>query len=506
MSDMIPIARTFPDAFSRWMAWDRQPAVLLPEPERSFTYADFSNQVAQLAGRLQHVLAAVPADAPVAMAMPNSLEFLACFLALAACGRAVMPLNPGLTADLAAVQLRDGGAGMLLVPAGDLGQAMVAAAMLQIPVRAVSLDAQGLSVNGPAGTAAPPASVGPEAVLLLLQTSGTTGKPKWVPLTHRNILASVEHIMATYSLAPSDTSLLIMPLFHVHGLIGVALATLFSGGGLVVPPKFSASHFRGWARQFRPTWYSAVPTMHQILLARPDLDPPWDPPLRFVRSCSSPLMPRTAADLEQRLQAPVLQAYGMTEAAHQIASHPLPPAPRTAGSVGRPTGVEAAIFDDQGRAVPVGTAGEVVLRGENIMAGYLNNPEANARSFAHGWFRTGDIGQLDAAGGLTLVGRAKEMINRGGEKIAPAQIDAVILEVPGVSQAVAFGVPDPLYGEVVHAAVKGAALADAAAILRHCRARLPAFMVPAQVHLVAEIPTGPTGKISRASLPGLLKL
>lgn len=462
--------------------------------------------VEQLAGGLQQALRAVAPQAPVALSMPNGLEFLASFLGLTWVGRAVMPLNPALTLDAARVQLGDGKAGALIVPGGEDGPARQAALALGLPCWEVERNRRGVGLAGFGEASFDPPDVTPDTVALLLQTSGTTGKPKWVPLTHRNILVSVEHIMATYRLSAEDVCLLVMPMFHVHGLVGAALATLFSGGRLIAPPKFSASHFWGWVSDHRPTWYTAVPTIHQILLSRPDIAHAPKGQFRFVRSCSSPLMPRTMSELEARLGAPVLQAYGMTEAAHQIASSPLPPARRLPGTVGLPTGVEVNVFDSDGRPMPVGEAGEVVIRGENVMDGYLDNPTANAASFVHGWFRTGDIGRVDAGGYLTLVARAKEMINRGGEKVAPAQVDAVLCEVPGVSQAVTFGVPDPIYGEVVHAIVVARPDTTEAALLDHCREKLPAFMVPVRLHRADAVPTGPTGKVSRTELPKILGL
>ncbi len=289
-----------------------------------------------------------------------------------------------------------------------------------------------------------------------------------------------------------------MPLFHVHGLMASALATLRSGGTVVVPAPFNPLSFWAVAAEERPTWYSAVPTIQRMVLARARGErPPGSRSLRFVRSCSSALAPELMADLERRLSVPVLEAYGMTEACHQIASNPLPPADRLPGSVGLGTGVQVAVTDDAGVALPAGTTGQVVIRGPNVIDGYAANPEANAESFMDGWFRTGDQGVLDEHGYLTLIGRIKELINRGGEKISPHEIDEVLLRHPSVAGAVAFGVPHPALGEQVAAAVVLREPATERELLSHCREQLAAFKVPGKLHVVEAIPRTATGKVQR---------
>jgi acyl-CoA synthetase (AMP-forming)/AMP-acid ligase II len=332
---------------------------------------------------------------------------------------------------------------------------------------------------------------------MFLHTSGTTSRPKGVPLTHGNLMASLGNIVRTYGLGPDDTSLIVMPLFHVHGLLGATLSTLRSGGTVVVPTRFSAASFWPQACAHRVNWYSAVPTIHQILLARADQHDEPRPALRFIRSCSAALAPAVLAQLEARFGAPVLEAYGMTEASHQMASNPLPPAARKPGTVGRGTGVEVVILDDQGRVVPPGIPGEVSIRGSNVMRGYHNNPDANTQSFTNGYFRTGDQGVIDADGYLTLTGRLKELINRGGEKISPLEVDATLLEHPAVAEAVTFGVPDPKYGEEVHAAVVLKAEASPQDLASFCRDRLADFKVPRQIYITDSLPRTATGKIQR---------
>jgi acyl-CoA synthetase (AMP-forming)/AMP-acid ligase II len=271
----------------------------------------------------------------------------------------------------------------------------------------------------------------------------------------------------------------------------------------VVPPRFSAGSFWQTAREHRVTWYSAVPTIHQVLLSRADSDnAPQKCGFRFIRSCSSALAPATLAQVEARFGAPVLESYAMTEASHQMTSNPLPPEVHKPGSVGRGTNVDVAIMDEAGTLLPTGTQGEVVVRGPNVTRGYHNNPEANRTAFTNGWFRTGDRGVLDAENYVTLIGRIKELINRGGEKISPLEIDAALLTHPAVAEAAAFGAADPKYGEEVHAVVVLKADATVAQLQSYCAARLADFKVPKVIHIVKELPKGPTGKVQRRFLAG----
>jgi acyl-CoA synthetase (AMP-forming)/AMP-acid ligase II len=370
-----------------------------------------------------------------------------------------------------------------------------------VPVLGIDMDATGTvtltGVTGRRSIASPAA----DDVALVLHTSGSTGRPKRVPLAHANLSISAANVARSYALGPDDVSLCVMPLFHVHGLVASTLATLSTGGTVVVPGKFNPLSFWRVARDHAVTWYSAVPTLHQLLLARA-ADPSSRRPagtehLRFIRSCSAALPPRLMRDLETAFGAPVLEAYGMTEAAHQMASNPLPPLERKAGSVGRGTDVRVGIMDASGRHVPSGEQGEVVIQGPNVIRGYENNPEANAASFVDGWFRTGDQGYLDADGYLTLVARIKELINRGGEKISPREIDEVLLGHPSVAEAVCFGVPHATWGEEVAAAVVLREPVTEADLLAYCRERLADYKRPKQIHLTESIPRTATGKIQR---------
>jgi acyl-CoA synthetase (AMP-forming)/AMP-acid ligase II len=482
-----------------------KPAIVLPESGARITYDALRQQVEEMADALAH--AGVRRGDRVAMALPNGLPAIVCFLAAATAGTAA-PLNPAYKEDEFRFYLEDTGAQVLLLPADGAAEARRAAEG-RIRILTVETTADGgvrlSDVSGRHAGAAP----SPDDDALILHTSGSTGRPKRVPLTHANLTISVENIVNTYALTADDVSLCVMPLFHVHGLVASTLATLASGGTVVVPAKFSPLSFWRVARDHGATWYSAVPTLHQILLARIDRGggrPVGAERLRFIRSCSAALPPRVMHDLEAAIGVPVLEAYGMTEAAHQMASNPLPPGERRAGSVGRGTDVKISIMDEEGHHLPAGAAGEVVIQGPNVTRGYENNPEANAAAFTEGWFRTGDKGVLDARGYLTLIGRLKELINRGGEKVAPQEIDEVLLAHPAVAEAVAFGVSHETWGEEVAAAVvlrppnETAAPPTESDLVTYCRERLADFKRPKRIYIVAAIPRTATGKIQRRTV------
>lgn len=476
------------------------PALIVPEGGPTVSYGDLCNQIERLAVTLQSL--GIGRGDRVAMALPNGIEVITTFFAVTAAAATAAPLNPAYTVDEFCFYLEDIEAKALIVPPGGGEQARAAApAGAMILEAAVSADGQvQLIVVRPAHFPRQQTDPTPDDEALFLHTSGTTSRPKGVPLSHANLLTSADNVAATYALTPEDVSLCVMPLFHVHGLVASTFATLRSGGTMVVPPRFSASAFWPIVKTHRATWYTAVPTIHQVLLTRADEDQapaPGTSGLRFIRSCSSSLAPATMADLEARFGCPVLEAYGMTEASHQMSSNPLPPGERRAGSVGKGTGVQVAIMDDAGNLLPANAQGEVVIQGKNVTRGYHNNPEANAAAFTNGWFRTGDQGIIDAAGYLTLVGRLKELINRGGEKISPREIDELLLTHTAVAEAVCFGVPDTKYGEEVAAAVVLRSEATEADLITHCKERLSAFKVPKKIYVVTQIPRTATGKIQR---------
>jgi acyl-CoA synthetase (AMP-forming)/AMP-acid ligase II len=472
-----------------------RPALIQPEQNISISYGNLRTQVEAVAGALAAL--GVRRGDRVAMALPNGLPVVVCFLAAAQAGTAA-PLNPAYREEEFRFYLEDTNARVLLLPPDGAEEARKAAGD-RVRVISVEMDESGTvtldgGVTGRARVSPPSA----DDVALVLHTSGSTGRPKRVPLSHGNLAISARNVARTYALSPDDVSLCVMPLFHVHGLVASTLATLTTGGTVVVPARFNPLSFWRVARDFGATWYSAVPTIHQLLLARAgSARPEGARKLRFIRSCSAALSPQVMHDLEAAFGAPVVEAYGMTEAAHQMASNPLPPAQRLPGSVGCGTGVSVSIIDAEGHHLPQGQHGEVVIKGANVVQGYENNPEANASSFVDGWFRTGDQGFLDANGYLTLVARIKELIIRGGEKVSPREVDEVLLTHPAVAEAVSFGVPHPAWGEEVAAAVVLHEPVSESDLLSFCRERLAEFKRPKQIHVTDAIPRTATGKIQR---------
>jgi acyl-CoA synthetase (AMP-forming)/AMP-acid ligase II len=471
-------------------------ALALPEDGTRVSYAALREQVRDAADVFAGL--GIGRGDRVAMALPNGLPAIVCFLGAAAAGTAA-PLNPSYREDEFRFYLGDTEAHLLVVPEGSGEDAQRAAGGAAVPIVDASVvDGRvRLSAGGARAIAPAPA---PDDIALVLHTSGSTGRPKRVPLKQSNLVASIDNIIETYALTPDDVSLCVMPLFHVHGLMASLMATLASGGTVVIPQRFNALGFWRVVREYGVTWYSAVPTMHQLLLARVGKgERVKTGKLRFIRSCSASLAPETMQAMESAFGVPVLEAYGMTEAAHQMASNPLPPGDRKPGSVGAGTGVQVAIMDQNGKLLASGEQGEVVIQGANVIAGYENNAEANAGSFTNGWFRTGDQGFLDANGYLTLVGRLKELINRGGEKISPREIDEVLLTHPAIAEAVAFGVPHRMWGEEVAAAVvlREETSATESDLLAYCRERLAEFKSPKRIHIVQAIPRTATGKLQR---------
>jgi acyl-CoA synthetase (AMP-forming)/AMP-acid ligase II/acyl carrier protein len=490
-------------------AWGQQTpeALALLAPGRApLPYGRLLRHVEEVVRRLGAL--GVGREDRVAIVLANGPEMAVAFLAVAA-GATSAPLNPAYRAGEFEFYLSDLGAKALIVQADIDSPARAVAKARGIPVLDLAVAPEteaGIFTLSGTGSAAPSRTGFARAAdsALVLHTSGTTARPKIVPLTHRNLCTSARNVQATLQLGSQDRCLNVMPLFHIHGLVGALLSSLAAGASVVCTPGFHAPQFYDWLDAFRPTWYTAVPTMHQAILARAPLhrDIIARCPLRFLRSSSAALPPQVLAELEQVFRAPVIEAYGMTEAAHQMCSNPLPPRERKPGSVGLAAGPEVAIMDDAGRLLPPEQTGEVVIRGANVMAGYENNPAANANAFTNGWFRTGDQGVLDEQGYLRLSGRLKEIINRGGEKISPREIDEVLMDHAAVAQAVAFAVPHPRLGEEVAAAVvlrPGGAVTDTA-LREFAAARLADFKVPRLILFLEEIPKGPTGKLQRLGL------
>jgi acyl-CoA synthetase (AMP-forming)/AMP-acid ligase II len=478
---------------------DSRTAVIIPELSVHITYDSLREQVLTMADALAS--AGIRRGDAVAIALPNGLRAIVAFLAASIAGTAA-PLNPAYPYEEFHFFLGDTDARILLCPPVGAEFVRTAAKDRKIPVYSVEVNEQGkvYMANAPSGCKATQPTA--DDIALILHTSGSTGKPKRVPLRHFNLAVNSANIANHYGLSEEDVSLCVMPLFHIHGLIASTMSTLLSGGTVVVPPKFNALSFWRVVAEHRVTWYSGVPTMHQVLLARTHGKPVEAATLRFLRSCSAPLSSELIHKIENSFGVPFVEAYGMTEAAHQMTSNPLPPQHRKAGSVGVGIGLRISIMDKAGKHLGTNAGGEIAIQGANVFKGYENNPEANARAFVDGWFRTGDQGYLDSDCYLHLTGRIKDIIIRGGENIAPHEVDEVLLRHHAVAAAVAFGCPHPTLGEEVAAAVvlhekNGATCQE---LINHCRDFLAEYKCPAKIYLVDAIPTTATGKIRRRAV------
>ncbi|XP_010532440.1 PREDICTED: oxalate--CoA ligase [Tarenaya hassleriana] len=472
------------------------------------THARLQELIERAASRLVSGAGIVPGDV-VALTFPNAVEFVIMFMAVIRARATAAPLNAAYTAEEFEFYLSDSGSKLLITSHEGNAAAQAAASKLSIPHATAALSAAdsdlSLSVANSDSVVDSVAELvnDPNDVSLFLHTSGTTSRPKGVPLTQLNLVSSVRNIRSVYKLSESDSTVIVLPLFHVHGLLAGLLSSLGAGGAVTLPAagRFSASTFWGDMKKYNATWYTAVPTIHQIILDRHSSTPEsYYPKLRFIRSCSASLAPVILSRLEEAFGAPVLEAYAMTEATHLMCSNPLPEdGPHKPGSVGKPVGQEMAILNEKGETQEPNNNGEVCIRGPNVTKGYKNNPEANKTAFEFGWFHTGDLGFLDSDGYLHLVGRIKELINRGGEKISPIEVDAVLISHPDVAQAVAFGVPDDKYGEEINSAViprEGSNLTEED-VRAFCKKNLAAFKVPKKVFITDNLPKTATGKIQR---------
>ena len=484
------------------------PAIRAPG-RPALSYAGLRDLAAATIARLNGI--GIGRNDRVAIVLPNGPEMAAAFIAIGA-GATTAPLNPAYRADEFNFYLTDLKAKALVVQKGVATEARDVAAKLGVTVlelvpgeHAGSFTLEG----GSPAQAAQPGAAEAGDIALVLHTSGTTARPKIVPLSQANICASARHIGATLALSPADACLNIMPLFHIHGLIAAVLSSLGAGGAVICTPGFDALRFFRLLDEERPSWYTAVPTMHQTILTRADRNAEIieRAKLRFIRSSSASLPGPVMEQLEAVFGCPLVESYGMTEASHQMASNPLA-GPRKPGKVGRPAGPEVAIMADDGTMLPQGEIGEVVIRGPNVTAGYEANPEANAKAFTHGWFRTGDQGAFDAEGFLTLTGRLKELINRGGEKVSPLEVDGVLSAHPAVAQALTFAMPHAKLGEEVAAAVVLREGADCSEreLRDFVAQQLADFKVPRKVVFLPEIPKGATGKLMRIGLAEKLGL
>ena len=341
-------------------------------------------------------------------------------------------------------------------------------------------------------------------IALILHTSGTTSKPKMVPLNHKNLVTSAKNIGKTLKLSIKDKNIILMPSFHIHGIVASILAPLVFGGKIVILPRFNALSFFKSLEKHSPTWFTGVPTMLQAVLDRASRNSKIisKSKLRFIRSSSASLPTSILTEIEKVFKVPVIESYGMTEASHQMTSNLLPPKKRKVGSVGVPTGINVKTVDDNFKKLKADQVGEILIKGKSILKKYIASKDINRNAFINGWFRTGDLGYLDKDGYLYISGRIKEIINRGGEKISPKEVDEVFTSNKKVNKAVSFAVKHPKLGEDIALAVvlNNNIKCTANELKQFAKNKLAGFKIPKQILFLDEIPLGATGKIQRIGL------
>ena len=439
-----------------------------------------------------------------AIVLPNGPLMASSFLSISSYMSAA-PLNPSYKQEEFEFYLDDLKPKFLLVEPNSKSLAVIAAKNLNIPVFEMKI-----SDNQPLGTfelfdkETDYKNPNDYDEALVLHTSGTTSRPKIVPLSNLNIFTSAVNISKSLKLTTDDHCLNIMPLFHIHGLIAVLSASAKVGASVCASNGFNALKFLDLAETQNITWYSGVPTMHQAILlrAQKNSDKAKKLNLRFIRSSSASLPPAIFEQLNDTFQTPVIEAYGMTEATHQMASNPLPPAIQKPGLVGMPAGPEICIMNDKNEKLSQGEIGEICIKGDNVTNGYENNPEANKQSFVNDWFRTGDEGFFDEDGYLKISGRLKEIINKGGEKISPLEVDNILMDFLPIDQALCFGYKDKMLGEDIAVAIKLKENKSCTEddIKSYANEKLAKFKIPKKIFIVEDIPKGATGKLQRIGL------
>ncbi|MGO9251141.1 MAG: FadD7 family fatty acid--CoA ligase [Mycobacterium sp.] len=494
-----------------------QSALVVASHRTPVSYRELVGLVDDLAGQLKSA-GLLPGDR-VALRAGSNAEFVVGLLAASRADLVAVPLDPALPVSEQRARSETAGARVVLVDGdgpGDKGEPALRWWTMAVTVGRDGAGLQGGPTVHVDAAAAPKDGVAtPEGLrdddAMIMFTGGTTGVPKMVPWTRANIAASVRAIVAGYGLGPQDATVAVMPLYHGHGLLAALLATLASGGTVLLPARgrFSAHTFWDDIDAVQATWYTAVPTIHQILLERAKTEDPGDiRALRFIRSCSAPLTAETAQELQDTFSAPVVCAFGMTEATHQVATtsiggtdHSENPA-ATPGLVGRSTGPEIRIAGPDGKPAPTEAVGEVWLHGPTVVRGYLGDPAITAANFTDGWLRTGDLGSLSASGELTIRGRIKELINRGGEKISPEHVEGILASHPDVLEVAVFGVADKMYGETVAAVIvpRGSASPSSAELAEFCRDRLAPFEIPASFQQARELPHTAKGSLDRRAV------
>lgn len=503
-------AQTIGELFRRQAAEQgNRPFLILPETGETLSFAQ-SAAVSETVGIFLAQNGFAAGDR-VVLILPNGREAALLLLSVMSAGGVIVPLNPRFTTEEIEQALQHSGSRFVICdPVRSHDPAFGSAGFTP----ATQVSAHGLPISllsrttvNVAGFSAGVAPVSGRSAALILFTSGTTGKPKGVLLTHANLLANASFVRDAHRLTADDIALCVLALFHVNGLVVTLLTPLLTGMAVVLPQRFTAEQFWGWVEDHRVTWFSAVPTILSLLLSHPAPERRQLTTLRFARSASAPLPVAILEEFEQRFAIPVIETYGISEAACQVTSNPLPPLHHKPGSAGIAVGNKLQVVDESGAVLHQGSVGEVTIRGENVFRGYLDNPAADREALKGGWFHTGDLGYLDKDGFLFLTGRKKELINRAGEKISPREVEEVIHRLPQVEAVGVVGVPHQLYGEEVTAFVTlrpGSVLA-AKNIQRFCREHLAGFKTPREVFFIDEFPKGPSGKIQRRRLVDLYR-
>lgn len=468
----------------------------------SLTWAELRDIAADIAARLSGL--GVEKDQSVALCLPNGRAGITCLFGALYGGFRATPLNLAAGASAMGYAIEHSKAAVALV--GTSQTTTFADALTETEARPTAIEV-GEAIIWPTDMTAALADVTASDHALLMYTSGTTGRPKGVVHDQSSLLAGGWTVALAHELTPDDRALMVLPFFHINGLCVTLMGPLVSGGAVIVAEKFSLSRFWGWVGDNQATWFSVVPTIISHLLHAPETpEAEMSGRLRFARSASAPLPIETQRAFEERFGIPIVETMGLTETAAQMLSNPLPPGVRKIGSPGVAIGNETEIITDK-KIAPRGTSGEIAVRGPNVMKEYLFNPEETAKTITQeGWLLTGDLGHMDEDGYVYVTGRRKELIIKGGENIAPREIDEALYSSDEVVEAAAFARPCPTYGQRVEAAVR---LSDAAAsteadLIALCTAKVGAFKAPDRVHLMAELPKGPSGKIQRLKLAEML--
>lgn len=470
-----------------------------PVSGRTLSYSEMKNSAADIQNWLTE--AGFTKGSKVAIALENGIEAAICILGVMYSGGVVVPVNLGWKAKEISYILKNSDSSFLISTKKIMQETGLDAKEKRIfrkkELRLLCLNLE----NSGQKEEKQVKELSAEDLALLLYTSGTTGAPKGVMLTHKNLLAEAEHIQRGHKLVREDKGMQVLPLFHINGLVIGFLTPFFTGQELIMPPKFSVSHFWEWIEKYQVTWLSAVPTILSMILSRTPADYKGASSLKFMRSASAPLPEAVLNEFETRFHVPVIESFGISEGASQITVNPIDGV-RKPGSAGIAIGNEVQIVDEKEQVLGVDQTGEVRVRGDNIFCGYYHLPDETGKSLRDGWFYTGDLGWMDQDGYLFLKGRKKELINRAGEKFSPREIDELLYQIPDIELAAAVGVPDPLYNEEVVAFIKvreGSTLTEQE-ILDYCKGKLADFKLPKEILFTEDFPKGPSGKIQRLKL------